>query len=116
MWLGLAISALLATAATAAQLFPVVEFTQQTTRASEGGTHELYAFSIEPHRLIELIWPNIWGAQFGSNTYWAPLIRLPGAYPEDLGAVALPGWIDVRAGAFRRSLFAKDRPGASGFR
>jgi hypothetical protein len=82
MALGLAVSALLATAATAAQLFPVIEFTQQTTRASEPGTHELYAFSIEPHRLIELIWPNIWGAQFGSNSNWAPLIQLPGAYPK----------------------------------
>ncbi len=82
MVLGLAVSAILATAATAAQLFPVIEFTQQTTRASEPGTHELYAFSIEPHRLIELIWPNIYGAQFGSNTYWAAIIRLPGAYPK----------------------------------
>ena len=35
MGLGLAIAALLATAVTAAQLFPVIEFTQQTTRASE---------------------------------------------------------------------------------
>ncbi len=82
MVLGLAIAAALASAVTAAQLFPVIEFTQQTTRASEAGSHELYAFSIEPHRLIELIWPNIWGAQFGGNTYWAGLIRLPGSYPK----------------------------------
>ena len=82
MGLGLVISAALATAATAAQLFPVIEFTQQTTRESEGGTHELYAFSVEPHRLIEMIWPNIWGMQFGGNTYWASLVRLPGSYPK----------------------------------
>jgi hypothetical protein len=82
MWLGLAISAVLATAATAAQLFPIVEFTQQTSRAANTGTHELYAFSIEPYRLIEMIWPNVWGAQFGGNTYWAPLMRLPGSYPK----------------------------------
>ena len=82
MWLGLAISALLATAATAAQLFPIVEFTQQTSRAANAGTHELYAFSIEPYRLIEMIWPNVWGAEFGGNTYWAPLMRLPGSYPK----------------------------------
>ena len=47
-----------------------------------GGTHELYAFSVEPYRLIEVIWPNVWGAQFGANTYWARLIRMPGAYPK----------------------------------
>ena len=82
IWLGLAISAALAMAAAAAQLFPVIEFTQQTTRASSFGTHELYAFSIEPYRLIELICPNLWGAQFDGNTYWAPMIQLPGAYPR----------------------------------
>jgi hypothetical protein len=82
MGLGLVISAALATAATAIQLFPVIEFTQQTTRASEPGAHELYAFSVEPHRLIEMILPNIWGMQFGGNTYWAPLFRLPGSYPK----------------------------------
>ena len=80
--LGLAIAAAIATRSHRGELFPVVEFTQQTTRASEGGTHELYAFSIEPHRFIEMIWPNIWGAQFGGNTYWAGLIRLPGSYPK----------------------------------
>ena len=37
MGLGWRLAALLATAATAAQLFPVIEFTQQTTRASEAG-------------------------------------------------------------------------------
>src|ERR1017187_7925831 len=82
MWLGLAISAALAIAATAAQLFPVVEFTQQTTRAAHEGTHELYAFSVEPYRLIEMIWPNVWGAQFGGNTYWAVLIRMPGSFTK----------------------------------
>ena len=40
MGLGLAISALFATAVTAAQLFPIIEFTQQTSRAANAGTHE----------------------------------------------------------------------------
>ena len=82
MWMGLAISAALAIAATAAQLFPVIEFTQQTTRAAHDGTHELYTFSIEPYRLIEMIWPNVWGAQSGGNTYWASLIHMPGSYAK----------------------------------
>jgi hypothetical protein len=82
MWLGMAAAALLASAITAAQLLPVIEFTQQTTRASEGGTHELYAFSIEPYRLLEVIWPNVWGGQFGENTYWSVAFRIPGVYPK----------------------------------
>ena len=82
MWLGMAAAALLAGAMTAAQLFPVIEFTQQTTRASEGGTHELYAFSVEPHRLLESIWPNIWGGQFGEHTYWAVAFHIPGVYSK----------------------------------
>ena len=53
-----------------------------------------YAFSIEPYRLIEMIWPNVWGGQFGGNTYWAPLMRIARRLPEDLGAIALSGWID----------------------
>ena len=81
MGLGLLAAALLASAVTAAQLFPVIEFTQQTTRASVGGTHEQYAFSVEPYRLIEVIWPNVWGGQFGRNTYWAGALRIPGVYP-----------------------------------
>jgi hypothetical protein len=82
MWVGMAAAALLASAITAAQLFPVIEFTQQTTRASEGGTHELYAFSVEPYRLVEAIWPNLWGGQFGENTYWAVAFQIPGVYPK----------------------------------
>ena len=82
MWLGMAAAALLASAITAAQLFPVIEFTQQTTRASEGGTHELYAFSVEPYRLVEAIWPDFWGGQFGENTYWSVAFRIPGVYPK----------------------------------
>ncbi len=80
--LGLVVAACLAAAVTAAQLFPVIEFTQQTTRAWELGTREAYDFSIEPHRLVELIWPGISGAQFGGNTQWAELIRLPGVAPR----------------------------------
>jgi hypothetical protein len=82
MWLGMATGALLASVITAAQLLPIIEFTQQTNRAAQGGTHELYAFSVEPYRLLEAIWPNVWGAQFGENTYWAGALRIPGIYPK----------------------------------
>jgi Bacterial membrane protein YfhO len=78
MWLGLAASAALALAVTAIQLFPVVEFTQQTSRAAGAGSHDIYPYSIEPYRLIELVWPNVMGIEFRGNCYWGNLLRLPG--------------------------------------
>jgi hypothetical protein len=80
--LGLTGSALLAVAVSAAQLFPVVEFTQQTSRAAVAGPHDIYPFSIEPLRLSGLLWPNAFGFQFKGNTFWGDLLRLPGAAPK----------------------------------
>ncbi len=82
MWLGLAASAVLATGITAAQLLPVVEFIALTTRAAATGTNGIYAFSIEPYRLSELVWPNIGGVQFNENSYWPDAIPIPGVYPR----------------------------------
>ncbi len=78
--LGLAASATLAFALTAVQLLPVIEFTQLTVRAAGGGPHEIYSFSVEPHRLVELLWPNVFGFQFQDNSCWAGLLTLPGVY------------------------------------
>ena len=80
MWLGLASSAALAFALSAAQLFPVIEFTQQTGRAAGtgGGQHEIYQFSLQPYRPLEIAWPNIMGLQFDVNSYWGNLLRIPG--------------------------------------
>jgi len=80
MWLGLAASGALAVALAAVQLLPVIEFTQQTVRAAGGGPHEIYTFSIEPYRLVELAWPNVWGVQYHGNTFWAEVLRIPGVY------------------------------------
>ena len=63
-------SAALAVVLTAAQLLPVIEFTQLTSRAAAGGPHEIYPFSLEPYRLLEIAWPNILGTQFEGNNYW----------------------------------------------
>jgi Bacterial membrane protein YfhO len=82
MCLGLASAAALAIALTAVQLFPVVEFTQRTARAAEGGTHEIYLFGIEPYRLIEMAWPTILGEQFAGNTSWAAIFKIPGVRPK----------------------------------
>ena len=82
MWLGLVSAAVLAVSLAAAQLIPVIEFIQQTTRASAGGAHGIYAFSVEPYRLAELVWPNPGGMQLGENSYWPDVIRLPGVHPR----------------------------------
>ncbi len=75
--LGLVLSAGLAILLSAAQLGPVVEFTRLTARAVGGGGHDLYPFSIEPFRLVELAWPHVLGVEFDGNTYWRDALRLP---------------------------------------
>ena len=82
MWLGLVTAAAVAAGLTAAQLIPVIEFIQLTTRAAAGGIHNIYPFSVEPYRLVELIWPNIGGLQYGENSYWPEVILIPGVYPK----------------------------------
>jgi hypothetical protein len=79
---GLALAAVLAVSVTAIQLLPMLEFTQLTGRAAGGGPHEIYPFSVEPQRLIELFWPNIFGVQYLSGSYWLTVFRVPGVRPK----------------------------------
>ncbi len=81
MLLGLVGSAALAAALAAAQLLPVLEFTQATSRAAGEGPHDIYPFSIEPQRLVELIWPSVFGTSFGRNAYWLDAAHIPGMRP-----------------------------------
>jgi hypothetical protein len=104
-WLGLAMSAGLALMLTAAQLLPVIEFTAQTERAL-AGPHDVYRFSVEPVRLVELLWPNVMGVHFKGNTHWRDVLKLPGGRPDIwlpwmyLGAMTL--MLSVGALALRR--------------
>jgi hypothetical protein len=82
MWLGLVMSAAVAASLAAAQLLPVIEFTQLTTRAAANGLHGVYDFSVEPYRLAELIWPNVAGFPYGENSYWPEAMRIPGVDPR----------------------------------
>ena len=79
---GLAGSAALATFLSAAQLLPVLEFSRQTIRAAAPVSHDIYIFSIEPFRFLELAWPNILGVHFEKNTYWRDAFDIPGFQPE----------------------------------
>ncbi len=56
------------------QLLPVLEYTRQSSRAAGGGPHDIYPFSLEPLRLFELVWPNLYGSNFSGNNHWMPLI------------------------------------------
>jgi hypothetical protein len=76
-WLGLASSAALAIMLSAAQLLPVIEFFGQTVRAAVG-PRDVYRFSIEPYRLVELCWPNVMGFQLSGNTHWRDALKLVG--------------------------------------
>jgi hypothetical protein len=82
MWLGLVSAAALAGALAAVQLLPIIEFTQQTSRAAGGGPHDVYPFSLEPYRLVELAWPNLFGVPYHDNSSWAEAVRIPGVYPK----------------------------------
>jgi hypothetical protein len=75
--LGLAGAAALAAAMASAQLLPVIEFTQQSARAAGEGPHDIFPFSIEPYRFVELVWPGVLGTGFGRNACWTDAVRLP---------------------------------------
>ncbi|GIW87515.1 MAG: hypothetical protein KatS3mg108_1839 [Isosphaeraceae bacterium] len=71
---GLLLAAILAALISGAQLFPVLEFTAQTARSAESGPHDIYPFSVEPTRLLELVWPGVFGSFLGGNSSWLALI------------------------------------------
>lgn len=70
MLAGLAGAAGLAALLGSAQLLPVFEFTAQSGRAAGGGPHDIFPFSLEPVRLVELAWPNVFGTHFEGNRSW----------------------------------------------
>ncbi|MHB1559490.1 MAG: hypothetical protein ACYC61_18745, partial [Isosphaeraceae bacterium] len=105
-WAGLVLAAVLAIAASAVQLLPAIEFTRRTQRSEPGGQHDVYPFSLEPFRLAELVWPNVFGSEFGEQTSWADVLRLPGPRPllwvPSLYAGALTVLLALCAASFRR--------------
>jgi hypothetical protein len=73
--------------------------------------HDLYPFSIEPFRLVELAWPNVLGMEFGGNTSWRDALRLPWGRPGiwapslylgGLTLVLAGGALTIRGGPPRR--------------
>jgi len=77
MLAGLVLSAVLAGALSAAQLLPVAEYTGISARATDEGPHDIYPFSLEPYRAVELVWPGFFGRTFGSGVAWMGIV-VPG--------------------------------------
>ena len=98
MWLGLVAAAAVAGTLTAAQLIPVIEFIQQTTRAAAGwaSRHLSLQRRAVPAGRADL-------AQYRGHPVWREqlLVRgdpATGRVSQDLGAVALPGRDDRHSG------------------
>ena len=79
MLCGLVVAAVVAAALSAAQLLPVLEFTAQSGRAAEDGPHDIYPFSLPPVRVVEFLWPNIFGSASPGNKLWLGTLPLRGA-------------------------------------
>ena len=112
MLLGLAGSAMLAAAVSAAQLLPVLEFSGLTGRAAGEGPHDIYPFSLEPLRAVELAWPNVFGTAFAGNRSWLETIPpagshgkhwVPSLYLGGLTLVLAAGAIGFRGGGSGRA-------------
>jgi hypothetical protein len=74
MLAGLVGAACVAAALSAAQLFPVLEFTGQSGRAASEGAHDIYPFSLNPLRVVELVWPNAFGTGLHGNKLWLAVL------------------------------------------
>jgi hypothetical protein len=104
----------LAGALTGVQILPALEYVGRSDRAAEDGTHAIFSFSLEPHRLLELAWPGVYGRAM-SNRYWLGLVPpqheimawVPSLYLGVLTLVLALGSVGLRRGPpWRRWLSA----------
>ena len=85
--LGLGLACALALAVIGIELLPAIEFTGQTARREGGRLMDIYAYGLHPARLIELLWPNVFGRPFGVNRSW--LTMLPPTYDHRIWITSL---------------------------
>ena len=65
----------LALALAAAQVLPVAEFASQSQRVDDRlEPSEIYLFSLDPFRVVELVWPNVFGTSSPDNRSWLQAI------------------------------------------
>jgi hypothetical protein len=104
MLLGLAGSCGLAMALAGAQAFPVVEHVIASARWAGAGPSDLYDSSLLPYRVVEWIWPNVFGTFSAGNRYWMPLLPPAGAHrpwPLSLCVGTLPLVLAFSTAGFR---------------
>ena len=65
---------MLALALAAAQVLPVAEFASQSQRMNRLAPSQIYLFSMEPFRVVELVWPNVFGTSSPENRAWLQAI------------------------------------------
>ena len=65
---------MLSLAVAGACVLPVVEFTNQSVRAAGERRLEIDAHSVEPYRVVELIWPGVFGTVAPENSTWLQMI------------------------------------------
>jgi hypothetical protein len=70
----------LALALSAAQVLPALEFLGQTWRATGITATILYQYSLDPCRLAELVWPNVFGISSPENRSWLQAIPPVGSH------------------------------------
>jgi hypothetical protein len=59
---------------------PVLEFTRQSWRASGIAPLTRYRYSLEPCRLVELVWPNVYGMSASENHSWLEAVPPAGTH------------------------------------
>jgi putative copper export protein len=75
MLAGLAVASALGLAIGAIQLLPVAEAAARSARAASHNPLDIQRFSLEPYRIAELAWPNVFGTSMPVNRSW--LLSLP---------------------------------------
>jgi hypothetical protein len=91
MMSSLAGACVLAILLAAVQLLPTLEFIGRSHRIAQDVTMDIYYFSVEPWRLIELVWPSAFGItgaenqsyfqalpRIGNHALWTPSLYLGG--------------------------------------
>ena len=104
MFLGLTIAATLALLLAAVQVLPVLEHLAASMRWAASRPDDLYDSSLLPYRIVEWIWPNVFGTFTAGNHYWMPILPPAGAArpsPLSLYAGALPLVLALGAAGFR---------------
>jgi hypothetical protein len=84
---GLAAAGGLAIALCAAQLGPTLEFSSLSVRAANVGILDIYPFSLNPMRIAEFFWPNVFGTLDRGNRLW--LGALPPTRAQDFWVPSL---------------------------